>query len=274
MTNDEASNHPSSETRNQSSNDTRKVVLVTGASSGIGEATARRLAAEGHHVVLTARRIGRLETVVGELVAAGLSAEGRSLDVTDRTAFTALVDDVVGRHGRIDVLVGNAGVMLLSRLDALLVDEWDRMVDVNVRGLLHGVAAVLPPLPHPGQWARRHDRVCRRPRGGADVGGLLRDQVRRLGAHGGSPPGVRPGHQGHDDQSGRDRVGARRAHHRPARGRGDGRLPRRRDTRRRRRPRGRLRRLPAGGRRRQRGRGAAGRAALNRRSGHRRALSR
>lgn len=123
---------------------TSRVVLVTGASSGIGEATARRLAADGHVVVLAARRADRLETVAAELRAAGHRAEAQPLDVTDRAAFAATVDDVVARHGRLDVLVANAGIMLLSRLGALLVDEWDRMVDVNVNGLLHGVAAVLP----------------------------------------------------------------------------------------------------------------------------------
>jgi NADP-dependent 3-hydroxy acid dehydrogenase YdfG len=121
-----------------------KIVLVTGASSGIGEATARRLAAEGHHVILAARRTDRLELIVKELSQAGHSAEGRTLDVTDRAGFTALVDDVVGIHGRIDVLVANAGVMLLSRLDSMLVHEWDRMIDVNVKGLYNGIAATLP----------------------------------------------------------------------------------------------------------------------------------
>lgn len=121
-----------------------RVILVTGASSGIGAATARRLAAEGHHVVLTARRTDRLDAIVEELNKAGHSAEGRTLDVTDRTAFQALADDVAATRGSLDVLVGNAGVMLLSRLDALLVDEWDRMFDVNVRGLYNGIAAVLP----------------------------------------------------------------------------------------------------------------------------------
>lgn len=121
-----------------------KVVLVTGASSGIGEAVARRLAAEGHHVVLTGRRADRVDAVAAELRRDGRRAEARTLDVTDRDAFAALVADVIGTHGRLDVLVGNAGVMLLSRLDALLVEEWDRMLDVNVRGLYLGIAAVLP----------------------------------------------------------------------------------------------------------------------------------
>ncbi|MCD4526755.1 SDR family oxidoreductase [Nocardioides sp. cx-173] len=121
-----------------------KIVLVTGASSGIGAATARRLAAEGHVVVATARRADRLEELAHDASAAGHRMEARALDVTDRAAFADLVGRVVADHGRLDVLVGNAGAMLLSRLDSFLVDEWDRMLDVNVRGLLHGVAAVLP----------------------------------------------------------------------------------------------------------------------------------
>ncbi|WP_043536282.1 SDR family oxidoreductase [Saccharomonospora cyanea] len=124
--------------------DEPRVILVTGASSGIGEATARRLAGDGHHVVLAARRTDRLDVIVEEIRKAGHSAEARALDVVNRAAFQALVDDVVATRGRLDVLVGNAGVMLLSRLDALLVEEWDRMVDVNVRGLYNGIAAVLP----------------------------------------------------------------------------------------------------------------------------------
>lgn len=82
--------------------------------------------------------------VAAELRDSGHSAEAHGLDVSDRAAVAGLVDSVVARHGRLDVLVGNAGVMLLSRLDALLVDEWDRMLDVNIKGLLHGIAAVLP----------------------------------------------------------------------------------------------------------------------------------
>ncbi len=122
----------------------RKVVLVTGASSGIGEGIARRLSAQGHHVVLAARRTDRLDAVVDELRRAGHSAQAHALDVTDRDAFERVVASVVDERGRIDVLVANAGVMLLSRLDALLVDQWDQMLDVNVRGLLHGIAATLP----------------------------------------------------------------------------------------------------------------------------------
>jgi NADP-dependent 3-hydroxy acid dehydrogenase YdfG len=121
-----------------------KVVAVTGASSGIGEATALRLAADGHHVVLGARREDRLASLAEKIRAAGGSADVRRLDVTDRHDTASFIDAAVDANGRIDVLVANAGVMPLSRLDALLVDEWDRMIDVNVRGLLHGIAAALP----------------------------------------------------------------------------------------------------------------------------------
>jgi NADP-dependent 3-hydroxy acid dehydrogenase YdfG len=121
-----------------------KIVLITGASSGIGEATARRLAADGHIVVLGARREDRLAEVAKAIEADGGTADVRRLDVTDRQDVAAFADEVAQRYGRFDVIVNNAGVMPLSRLDALLVDEWDRMIDVNVRGLLHGIAAALP----------------------------------------------------------------------------------------------------------------------------------
>ena len=117
-----------------------KVALVTGASSGIGRAIAARLAADGLTVIAAARRADRLQALAEEVD----GIEPYELDVTDRVAVQAAVDDVADRHGRLDVLVANAGVMPLSRLDAGLVDEWDQMIDVNVRGLLHGIAAVLP----------------------------------------------------------------------------------------------------------------------------------
>ncbi|WP_433124070.1 SDR family oxidoreductase [Micromonospora sp. CA-240977] len=121
-----------------------KIVLITGASSGIGEATARRLAADGHHVMLGARRVDRLAALVDELRAAGGSADHQELDVTSRDSVAAFVSGAHDRHGRIDVLVNNAGVMALSTLDALRTDEWDQMIDVNLRGTLHGIAAALP----------------------------------------------------------------------------------------------------------------------------------
>ncbi len=119
---------------------------MTGASSGIGEATARHLAAAGHHVVLGARRVDRLTLLVKELTEAGHSAEYAELDVTRLDSVTAFADAALARHGRIDVLVNNAGVMPLSPLDALHVQEWNQMIDVNLRGVLHGIAAVLPAM--------------------------------------------------------------------------------------------------------------------------------
>ncbi|MGE2736191.1 SDR family oxidoreductase [Mycolicibacterium vaccae] len=122
----------------------KKIVLVTGASSGIGEAVAERLAADGHHVVAGARREDRLQDLARRVRDAGGSIDVRRLDVTDRADVAAFADTAVAAHGRVDVLVNNAGVMPLSRLDALLIEQWDRMIDVNIRGLLHGIAAVLP----------------------------------------------------------------------------------------------------------------------------------
>lgn len=121
-----------------------KVILITGASSGIGEATARRLAADGHRVVLGARRTDRLEKLSHDLRAHGGTASYRRLDVTSLDDMRSFVDAAKAEHGRIDVLVNNAGVMPLSPLESLLVEEWDRMLDVNVRGVLHGIAAALP----------------------------------------------------------------------------------------------------------------------------------
>ena len=121
-----------------------KVILITGASSGIGEATARHLAEGGARVVLGARRVERLDAIVKELTDAGHAAVSRKLDVTDRRDCQAFVDFALRTHGRVDVMVNNAGVMPLSPMEALKVDEWDRMVDVNVKGVLYGIAAALP----------------------------------------------------------------------------------------------------------------------------------
>nr|WP_298139454.1 SDR family oxidoreductase [uncultured Pseudomonas sp.] len=121
-----------------------KVILVTGASSGIGEACARLLAEKGGRLLLGARRTERLERLVGEIREAGGNAEYRRLDVTSREDVQAFVDYAVERFGRVDVLINNAGVMPLSPLEALKVDEWNRMIDVNIRGVLHGIAAALP----------------------------------------------------------------------------------------------------------------------------------
>ncbi|WP_407840310.1 SDR family oxidoreductase [Streptomyces sp. DSM 116496] len=121
-----------------------KVVVVTGASSGIGEATARRLAADGHRLFLGARRTHRLDALSREVTESGGTAAFRRLDVTDAADVRAFVAAAREHYGRVDVVVNNAGVMPLSPLDALKVDEWDRMIDVNLRGVLYGIAAALP----------------------------------------------------------------------------------------------------------------------------------
>ncbi|MEU6129417.1 SDR family oxidoreductase [Saccharopolyspora sp. NPDC047091] len=121
-----------------------KTILITGASSGIGEASARVLAQRGHRVFLGARRTERLEALTAEITAAGGTAAHRRLDVTDAADVHAFTAAARAEYGSVDVVVNNAGVMPLSPIDALKVDEWDRMIDVNVRGVLHGIAAALP----------------------------------------------------------------------------------------------------------------------------------
>ncbi|MBI6766906.1 SDR family oxidoreductase [Pseudomonas syringae] len=123
-----------------------KVVLITGASSGIGEAAARLIAAKGACVVLGARRIERLEMLAADIEAQGGSARFRSLDVTDALDMQAFADFATHAFGKIDVIINNAGVMPLSPLAALNIAEWNQMLDVNVRGVLHGIAAVLPSM--------------------------------------------------------------------------------------------------------------------------------
>ena len=128
----------------------KKVVLITGASSGIGEASARLLASRGAHVVLGARRTDRLETLVTAIGNEGGSAHYRQLDVTQRNDMEEFVGFAQKTFGHIDVIVNNAGVMPLSKLEALKVEEWNRMIDVNIRGVLHGIAAGLPIMKEQG----------------------------------------------------------------------------------------------------------------------------
>jgi NADP-dependent 3-hydroxy acid dehydrogenase YdfG len=121
-----------------------KTVLITGASSGIGEATALRLADDGHRLLLGARRTKRLEALVGRIEASGGAASFRRLDVTDAEDVRRFVADAVDTYGGVDVMINNAGVMPLSALAEDKVDEWNQMIDVNIRGVLHGISAVLP----------------------------------------------------------------------------------------------------------------------------------
>lgn len=123
-----------------------KTAIVTGASSGIGAATARTLATHGANVVLAARRTDRLEQLAADIEADRGKALVVPTDVTDRSAVEALAARAREAFGRIDALVNNAGVMPLSTIEQLHVDDWDRMIDVNIKGVLYGVAAVLPAM--------------------------------------------------------------------------------------------------------------------------------
>jgi len=121
-----------------------KVVVITGASSGLGEATARLLSAQGATVVLGARRVDRLQSLAKELTGSGGKAIAVTTDVTDCVQVKRLVDAAVQAYGRIDVMINNAGLMPSSPLDRLKIDDWDRMIDVNIKGTLYGIAAALP----------------------------------------------------------------------------------------------------------------------------------
>ena len=121
-----------------------KVVVITGASSGLGEATARHLAARGAAVVLAARRTDRLEQIAADIRSAGGKVEVVATDVTSRAQVQALIGTAVSVYGRLDVLVNNAGLMAIAPLDEVKVEEWDRMIDINVKGVLYGIAAALP----------------------------------------------------------------------------------------------------------------------------------
>ncbi|EAY27377.1 SDR family oxidoreductase [Microscilla marina] len=122
-----------------------KVVVITGASSGLGETTARYLAAKGANVVLGARRVERLESIVNEINAEG---SGKAIfvktDVTNKEEVQALIDKAVSTFDKLDVMVNNAGLMSIAPISELKVDEWDKMIDINIKGVLYGIAAALP----------------------------------------------------------------------------------------------------------------------------------
>lgn len=121
-----------------------KVIVITGASSGLGEAAAKMLSSQGAIVVLAARRKDRIEALAKELNANGGRVLAIETDVTDIEQMKKLVDSAVIEFGRIDVMVNNAGLMPLSPLEQLRIDDWDRMIDVNIKGVLYGIAAALP----------------------------------------------------------------------------------------------------------------------------------
>jgi NADP-dependent 3-hydroxy acid dehydrogenase YdfG len=121
-----------------------KVVVITGASSGLGETTARHLANLGATVVLGARRTNRLDAIVKDIQTAGGKALPVTVDVTKRAEVEGLVQKAIDTYGRIDVLVNNAGIMPIAPLALLKVDEWESMIDINIKGVLYGVAAALP----------------------------------------------------------------------------------------------------------------------------------
>ncbi|WP_240420794.1 SDR family oxidoreductase [Paenibacillus periandrae] len=123
-----------------------KIVIVTGASSGIGEATAKLLAQNGAKMVLAARREERLHTIVEEIKQDGGEAVAIKTNVASSEDMQKLAEFALNKYGRIDVLVNNAGVMPNSRLNELRVEEWDQMIDVNIKGVLYGIAAVLPTM--------------------------------------------------------------------------------------------------------------------------------
>ena len=123
-----------------------KTIIITGASSGIGNATAKKLAKEGANVVLSARREDRLKSLEDEITKNGGNALVVVADVTKKEDFSRVVDKTLEKFGSIDGLINNAGLMPLSYVKNLHTDEWDTMVDVNIKGVLNGVAAVLPTM--------------------------------------------------------------------------------------------------------------------------------
>ena len=121
-----------------------KVVIITGASSGLGEETARHLSEQGASVVLGARRSDRIESLADEIHSEGSKAITCTTDVTQYDQVKRLVDAAVEEFGQVDVMLNNAGLMPLSPIESLKIDEWDQMIDVNIKGVLYGIAAALP----------------------------------------------------------------------------------------------------------------------------------
>lgn len=131
-----------------------KVIVITGASSGIGEATAKLLASHQTRLVLMARREERMQQLAAVLRASGAETMVLKVDITDRKAVLEAFEQVHQQWGQVDILVNNAGLMPVSYLDKLKIDEWDRMIDVNLKGLLYCIAGVLP-----GMKSRRSGHI-------------------------------------------------------------------------------------------------------------------
>ena len=121
-----------------------KVVVITGASSGIGEASARLLAQNGARLMLGARRVERLTQIASEICSQGGTVEWQMTDVTEKASVSALVAVAQEKYGRVDVMINNAGVMPLAPLQEIRVEEWENAIDVNIKGVLYGIAAALP----------------------------------------------------------------------------------------------------------------------------------
>ncbi|WP_159726866.1 SDR family oxidoreductase [Methylosinus sp. Ce-a6] len=121
-----------------------KIVLITGGGVGLGAETARHLAARGARIAVAARRKDKLDEVVAEVTKAGGEARAYPLDVTDKHQVKAVVDAAVADFGRLDVIVNNAGLMPIRPMIEANTDEWDAMIDVNLKGVLYGIAAALP----------------------------------------------------------------------------------------------------------------------------------
>ncbi|SFU26213.1 short chain dehydrogenase [Paraburkholderia aspalathi] len=158
-----------------------KVALITGASSGIGEATARHLAANGYPVVLGARRTDRITSLARQIQEAGGQAFFQELDVTDLGSVQSFVASAEEHYGRVDVLINNAGVMPLSLMEDLRIDEWNQMIDVNLRGVLYGIACGHADHAQTRRWTYHQRGVGICSPGRSHRRRLLRNQVRGAG---------------------------------------------------------------------------------------------
>ena len=207
------------------------VALVTGASSGIGEATARELASLGAKVAVAARRLERLERLASEIGGAGHTALAIEADVTEQEQAVAAVDRTVDELGRLDIVVNNAGVMLLGPIEDAPTEEWERMIDLNLKGLLYTTRAAVPHLLSAAEDSERELRrprqrqLRRRPARPLRLGRLQPDQARRRRLQRVLPPGVRRPPGALDDRRARrrrhraDRPSPRRRQGEGARGR-------------------------------------------------------